>query len=252
MRLKIWINAFIPRDVPGYTREISMGPNRGKTAVPLPGLARANPMNLIKNWEAGYLTDQRSFSTSATASHRMQSLMEILLASTPRVVRTNHSSSGTTEVDMDTGAQLGYATADMRRCSFSSLIMHQQLAGIRRGTNQYRVPFGGNFTVNYPTSAPPPHPVYRTSLTAAAGDPLVSAAADIDYVGVFELSLDPTSPTKCVISFEGRIDAFPAYECYAELNGVVRTLFRSSPPPGNTVQNLLGGANRSISGITSF
>lgn len=252
MRLKVWINAFIPRDVPGYTREISMGSHRGKTAAPLPGLARANPLNLLKDWNVGYLTDQRSFSTSAIASHRMQSLIEVLLDTTPRVVRTSHTSSGTTEVNIDTGAQLGHAVADMRRCSFSPLIMHQQPAGIRRGTNQYRMPLGGNFTVNYPTSALPPHPVYRIRLTAAAGDPLVSAAADIDYVGVFELSLDPARPTKCMISFEGRIDAFPAYECYATLNGVVKTLFRSSPPPGNTVLDLLGGANRSIRGIASF
>lgn len=252
MQLKVWINAFIPRDVPGYTRVISSGLHSGKTAVPLPGLARLNPLNLFKDWDSAYLTDQRDFSTSVTASHRMQSLIEILLASTPRIARASHTSSGTTEVDMDNGNQLGYAISDMSRCSFSQLIMYQQPAGIRPSPNQYRVPLGGHFRVNYPTSAPPPHPVYRTRLNAAAGDPLVSAAADINYEGVFELSLDPARPMKCMISFEGKIDAFPAFECYAELNGVVKTLFRSPPPSGNTVVNLLGGANRSIRGIASF
>ena len=209
-------------------------------------------MNTIKNWDAGYLTDQRSFSTSVTASHRMQSLIEFELARTPRIHRMSHTSSGTTEVDIDTGDQLAHGVADMSRCSFSSLVRHQQPAGIRRGTNQYRMPFGGNFTLNYPTTAPPPHPSYQTRLTAAAGDPLVSMAADIDFGGVFELSLDPDRPTKCWISFEGRIDDFPAYECYAELNGNVKTLFCSSPPSGNTVADLLGGANRLIHGIAGF
>lgn len=252
MRLKVWINAFIRRNVSGYTKEISTGTHRGKTAAPLPGLARANPLNLFKDWDVGYLTDQRSFSTSVTASHRMQSLIEFQLSSAPLVVRTSHTSSGTTEVDMDTGAQLGFAVANMARCSFSPLVRSQQPAGIRRSSNMYRVPLGGNFTVNYPFSALPPHPANRTRLTAAAGDPLVSAAADIDYGGVFELSLDQARPSNCMISFDGRIDAFPAYECYAELNGVVKTIFRSSPPPGNTVLNLLGGANQRIRGIASF
>lgn len=252
MRLKVWINAFIPRDVPGYTQKISRGRHRGKTAVPLPGIARFNPINLVKDFDAGYLTDQRGFNTSVTASHRMQSLIEFELARTPRVARTSHTSSGTTEVDMNTGAQLGHAIADMGRCSFSPLMKHQQPAGIRRGTNLYRVPFGGTFTINYPTSDPPPHPTYRTRLNAAAGDPLVSAAADIDYGGAFELYLDPARPGRCMISFEGKIDAFPAYECYAQFNGVIKTLFRSSPPRGNTVENLLGGANRTLRGIAAF
>lgn len=252
MRLKIWINSFIPRDVPGYTKEISRGLHKGETAVPLPALARLNPLNLFKDRDTGYLTDQRGFSTSVSASRRMQSLIEIMLTSTPLVVNTSHTTSGTTAVDMDTGAQLGHGSADMSRCSFSPLIMHQQATGIRRGTHLYHVPFGGYFTVNHPISAPPPLPVYQTRLVAAAGDPLVSGAADIDYGGVFELFLDPARPLKCTITFEGKIDAFPAYECYASFNGVVKTLFLSPPPPGNTVTDLLGGANRSVRGTASF
>lgn len=252
MRLKIWLNSFIPGNVPGYTKEILKGVHRGKTAVPLPGIARANPLNLFKDSDTGYLTDQRGFSTSATESCRMQSLIEIILTNTPLFVRQAHTTSGTTAVDMDTGAQLGWGKAKMNRCAFSPLITRQEPVGMVRGTHLYHVPFGGNFTVNYPVSASPPLPVYQTRLTAAAGDPLVSGAADIDYGGVFELFLDPARPLRCTVTFEGKIDAFPAYECYASFNGVVQTLFRSSPPRGNTVTDLLGGANRSVRGIATF
>ncbi|MDH5326966.1 MAG: hypothetical protein OEZ68_14505 [Gammaproteobacteria bacterium] len=252
MRLRVWINAFIPGHVAGYTQTISAGTHRGKTAVPLPGVARANPMNLFKSLDAGYLTDQRSFSSSATASHRMQSWVEFELSGTPRIVGKGHTSSGTTEVNMDTGAQLDFAYADMGRCSFSPLTMYQELAGRRCGATQYRVPLGGYAAVCYPSSVPPPHPLYRTHLTAAAGDPLVSAAADIDYTGMFELSLDPARPAKCTITFKGKIDEFPAFECYAKLNNVVKTLFHAPPPSGNTVTDLLGQAKRPIRGSASF
>ena len=252
MNLRVWINAFIPRDVPGYTKLISRGTHASKTAVPLPGLARLNPLNLFKNLDAGYLTDQRSFSRDLSASSRMQSMVEFKLAPKVEIVASRHSSSGTTEVDMDTGLQLGHAVSDMSRCSFTPLRVHQPPAGVRPGTTQYRVPLGGRFTVNYPTSQPPAHPSYSTYVDGKAGDPLVSAAADIDYEGLIEVTVDPSDVRRCIVVFEGKIDEFPAFECYAQLGGSTKTIFTSAPPPGNTVTDLLGGANRSIRGIASF
>ena len=94
--------------------------------------------------------------------------------------------------------------------------------------------------------------IVGTALKAGAGDPLVSAAAHIEYEGDFEVTVFGRAPYRVVVRFDGRIDAFPAYECYAELNGRTRTLFTASPPPGNTVTNLLGGPNRAISGAVGF
>lgn len=107
MRVSFWINAFIPRDVPNYTRRVERGTNAGKTAIPLPGAARLNPFNW-KDWDAGYLTDQRSFSSMPTASVRMRSIASVDVSRTSgRVVTCRHETSGTTEVDMDTGETLG-------------------------------------------------------------------------------------------------------------------------------------------------
>ena len=75
-------------------------------------------------------------------------------------------------------------------------------------------------------------------------------AADIDYNGTFTITIDGAGGV--AIAFSGMIDAFPAYDCYATLNGVTKTLFTNSPPPGNTVASLLGGANRSVTGSASF
>jgi hypothetical protein len=53
--LAVWINAFLPRDVAGYTLVVPAGMHRGKTAVPCPPIALpANPHCLGR----GYLTDQ--------------------------------------------------------------------------------------------------------------------------------------------------------------------------------------------------
>jgi hypothetical protein len=46
--LTVWLNAFIPKDVAGYTRALAAGPHTGKTAIPLPGIARTWPAILSR------------------------------------------------------------------------------------------------------------------------------------------------------------------------------------------------------------
>ena len=212
--LRIWINAFIPGDVPGYTINIVRGTNSGKTAIPLPALARLNPLNTLKDWNAGYLTDQRTFSTLPSASVRVQSLAEILLPDAT-VVRASHTSSGTTQVNTESGDTTGFAVADTSRCTW--------------GTLTY----------------------LSIKVKGQASDPLVSAAADIDYEGLFNLTPDPGA-SRLTVDFDGKLDAFPAFEAYASFSGITKALFTVPPPSGNTVTNLLGGANRPIRGSASF
>ncbi|MEZ5579210.1 MAG: hypothetical protein R3F40_07260 [Candidatus Competibacteraceae bacterium] len=93
-----WISAFIPKSVKGYAGHYQ-GVHLGKTAVPLPAIARTWPGNWIsKDWNAGYLTDQRGFSNSQSASHRMQSSAIVDLV-TKRMLHSAHTTSGTTEVE---------------------------------------------------------------------------------------------------------------------------------------------------------
>ena len=253
MRLKIWVNAFIPRNVKGYTMAIDVGEHRGKTAVSLPGLARIDCFNTFKPKNTVYLTDQRGFSSNLTASHRMQSLIDIQLSNNPAVVRMSHTTSGTTEVDMDTGTVLGFDKAKMTGCSFSPLMANHPSNAVRHNMNRYSAQRGG-FVGNQSAAATaaPSHLVYETRLRASVSDPLVSSSANIDYNGVFKVSINPSRPSYCLIDFEGKIEPFPAFECYAELNGVVKTICTAAPLPGKTVMDLVGNANRFISGRASW
>lgn len=218
-KLTFWISSFIPGSVPGYTITVGAGSHRGKTAIPLPSIARLWPGNTFKAWSAGYLTDQRTFDSAPTASSRMRSLIEIETTTCTEIAQ-RHESSGTTEIDLSSGAQKGFATANMSSCKYSA------------------------------NPAMTTYHFFR-KLEAAAGDPLVGMAADIDYKGTLILTTS-FGGTKVVVDFEGKVDNFPAYECYATFNGVTQTLFRRAPPAGNTVADLLGSATNVVSGRAVF
>jgi hypothetical protein len=233
MKLTLWIDAFIPFMVAGYTRVIPAGAYRGKSAVPLPGVALLNPLNWTLHRDNGFLTDQRSFSSSPIASVRMRSRAVVEL-SPPALVAQDHFSSGTTQVDMVTGEVRGHGFASMAGCLFTV------------------VPPEANGAPRTPSLVPPPPDasLIRLRLKAAASDPLVSAAADIDYEGDFVIM--SSAGSRVVVEFSGKIDAFPAFEGYATYTGVTKTLFTSLPPPGNTVTNLPLSANRPVTASVTF
>jgi hypothetical protein len=219
--LIFWISSFIPQTVSGYTVKLGAGKYAGKTAIPLPKIARLWPGNTFKPSNAGYLTDQRTFSNLPSASARMRSLIKIETSSMTEVGQS-HDSSGTTEVDLVSGAQLGYAVASMSRCKYGANPSYKSL-GISR------------------------------QLTAAAGDPLVGMAADIDYKGTLTVSfVGSGAAAKLLVAFEGMVDNFPAYESYATFKGTTKKLFDRLPPAGNTVADLLGGASNPVSGSVAF
>jgi len=250
LTLRFWINAFIPSYVAGYTINITSGANAGKSAIPLPGAARVNPGNLFKAWNAGFLTDQRGFDSNPGASVRMRSWAEIDVAPGRfSLIDAQHETSGTTEVDTSSGATIDTAPADMSRCRWGALTDVTPVTPITAGS--VRVPFGGSAPIVVgvrPTSVA----TFAMTLTAAAGDPLVYTAADIDYEGTFTITLNPSAPTAITLAFQGKLDAFPAFEAYAQFNGTTKTVFVAPPPLGNTVMNLAGYANRPISGTVSF
>ncbi|MER8692083.1 hypothetical protein NKI77_07890 [Mesorhizobium opportunistum] len=229
--MKIWVNAFIPFDVANYTVPLPDGEFTGMTAIPLPPLARLNPLNDGKPLGAGYLTDQRDFDSDISASCRMQSIAD--LSRLPAGWQLNngfngeHRTSGTTEVDIDTGGRLDSGSADMNRCTWTGGAVPEPEAG-------------ASFTQIF-------------YLKAAAYDPLVSAAADIDYEGTFTLTSSPSADGDVVqIDWEVKLDSFPAFEGYVERDGEVTTLFTVPPPEGNTVEDLPGHANRVFSGSTTL
>jgi hypothetical protein len=244
--LRFWMNAFIPLSVPGYTVTVPTGVHAHKTAVPLPGIARGWPGNWAKDLNAGYLTDQRGFDNKYGASSRMTCMCEID-AGTGDLMHQEHTSSGTTEVNLVSGAQTGFARADMTRCSYTKL----GVAPAPGSAPPLAIFAAGRRASTFPQilSAPGgPYASARVRLVAMAGDPLVGAAADIDFNGTLTI----TGGSMLVVAFDGMIDAFPAYDCYVSFNGATKTVFTNSPPAGNTVADLLGDANRPVFGAVGF
>lgn len=242
MRVSFWINAFIPGTVPNYTQVIEMGEHAGKSAIPLPGAARL--ANWFKKEGSGFLTDQRGFDAAPGASTRMRSIAEIeIKGETATLISAKHETSGTYEVDISDGSQLGFADANLKKCRFGSLIPTS-----RARTGQTVKVLG----FNAPEWEKLQAPAWDITVSGAGSDPLVFGSADIDYTGTFTIALDPTDQQKVTVSFNGKIDAFPAFEAYARVNCRTQTLFQSPPPPGNTVMNLLGWANRTTHGSATF
>jgi hypothetical protein len=242
--IDVWINAFIPLSVPGYTLPISSGTHRGKTAVPLPKLARVNPFNLFKAFNTGYLTDQRDFDSTMGASVRMQSRAQITLSSwgaMPVVTKAVHTTSGTTQVTITNGDETGKSTADMTACKWSP--MNTRLPSRPQLSPVSRFP-----SVRYPMSG---NPTYELAFYGAASDPLVSASADINYRGMFEFYVDP-SAHRIQVFLTANVDEFPAFESYVSSGGQTKTMFIAPPPKGNTVVDLLGEAKRSFRGTAEF
>ena len=229
--LELWINAFIPRDVPNYTKTVAGGDHGGKTAVPLPMIARAHPLNLLKPWNEGFLTDQRGFSDQQNASVRMQSSATVTVAPAMLKARINKpTTSGTIGIDIKTGKVLGTAGADLKKCSMDiydgASTRLNMLTGKRIDEDAQSV---------------------ILAVKAAGSDPLVAASADIDYTGNWQV-IHSHRQNYLLVLFKGKIDAFPAFEAYARFNGQTQALFTEAPPKGNTVVDLLGKANRPVQG----
>ena len=172
----------------------------------------------------------------------MQSLAVVDL-STLKMTNQSHRTSGTTGVDIMTGDQTGFAYASMSRCSFTQREAKWADVVAESETAPSR-PFRSPFAVQDRRGSA------RIELAAAGSDPLVSAAADIDYTGVFTATVEKSGAIG--VSFAGFIDGFPAFECYANHKGVTKCLFTAAPPKGNTVMNLPFAANRPISGAVVF
>jgi hypothetical protein len=147
---------------------------------------------------------------------------------------------------MDSGNTTGFRISDMSRCVFGTLTQAGALT---------QAPPGGFSSFPLPQFPRAPlqllTPLVLTlTVEGAANDPLVSASADIDYDGTFTFRLDASG--RLTVEFDGMIDAFPAFECYAKCDNTTKTLFTAPPPSGNTVVNLLLSANRPMFGSVSF
>ena len=205
--MKFWINAFIPRDVTGYTLAVPAGTHLGKTMIPGP-----NPLSDC------YLTDQRGFTNDIHAKSRMHSEFRIEFNPFSPIFTQWHHCDSTTELDCGDGDEEGTSTGNTSRMKFTLL----------RGSASSPT---GPFVIEMDCSACNPQA------------PTSRVLGDIDYRG--RITVSPAAPAGPSIEIDIIIDSFPAFEAYATINdGAGVMMLNESPPLGNTVMNLPGTANR--------
>jgi hypothetical protein len=88
------MNAFIPVNVPGYTRVVPAAPYKDLTMIPGPFA-----------YSDCFLTDQRNFSSAVHAKSRMHCEARLDLRGTPPVLTQYHNCDWTTECDCEDGAE---------------------------------------------------------------------------------------------------------------------------------------------------
>jgi hypothetical protein len=204
--VKFWINAFIPRDVPGYTKPVPGGPHRGLTMIPGPF-----PQSDC------FLTDQRGFSNAIHAKSRMHAEFRLAVASRPPVLTQWHNCDETTEVD----------------CGDGDVECH------KKGSSD-RMRF-----VVLPSRVSMPTGPIEIEMACAANNPCSPSSrfgGDIDMHG--RIVVNPYARSIEFDIVIDQFPAFEAYATINDGAGV--TMLQEAPPRGNTVMNLPGGANRRV------
>jgi uncharacterized protein YfaP (DUF2135 family) len=149
-KLEMWVNAFIPRHIEGYTLN-APSPYDGQTLVP-------SPFEIVD--DKCYFTDQRSFSSDLNAGYRMQSYVELdFSGNAGRVASERHTVGPTREISCSNGSDIGgVRTASNSRMDYSAL---------RKSGNRYTIDVKG-----------------------ATGNPHVLGAPDADYEGTLTIDFD--------------------------------------------------------------
>jgi hypothetical protein len=109
--VKFWLNAFLPQEIPGYTRRVLGGPYAGRTAVPGPTAL-----------SDCYLTDQRTFDNYIHASSRMHSEVRLDASDKAHPTMTQwHHCDETIEIDCSTGQAECMRVSSTDRMHFADL-----------------------------------------------------------------------------------------------------------------------------------
>lgn len=208
-KIKVWLKGFIPGNIPGQTEPVPGAP--GKMMVDgslLPNFTHVK-------FPGCFYTDHRDFSNDPAASARLHSYLEIDVASSS--VYQRHWCTPTVRVDCTTG------NVECRKAAVNS--GHFDQLGIQQFYDKARWLF---------------------RLGAAASDPCAVGSPDVDYEGYLSIDLSE-GQTRVDVSFFGRIDTYPAFEMYAQVDeGEPKTMMRIPIPSGNSPLGLFGYASRPV------
>ena len=212
----VWINAFIPGNLPGLTLDRPGHP--GQTMLPdVPGPADC------------FLTDQRGLSNDIGKSARLH-LAVTVDANTNSFRDPQEGVGQTIEVDCDTGAVVDVGVAEISPESILNTLRASDFANLAPG-------------------------LFTCRLEAEVSNPLVlfSFFAPIVWSGNLAIGIFPfrTADGRMIelarIEFSGRVGEFPAFEMYASVNGTPGVpVFQRMPDPDATPADLFAGAANPI------
>lgn len=190
-------------------------------AITVPGTGEhaGKTMHMLLN--RAFLTDQRGFSSDIHAVARMHSEIEIDLVRGKQVYEFHHCYE-MIEVDVRTGEEKCRKLGDTENMHFSDVEFHEDRSGC------------------------------SFALKASSKNPCISIATvkimpNLDYEGTIRITL--TQERKGAdVSFEGLVEAYPAFEMYAAVNGgAPQTIFQLPIAEGASAADLIGAPNRRIS-----
>jgi hypothetical protein len=201
--LKIWLNTFIPGNLPGITELVPAGPHAGQTMLRGP-----LPVNDC------FLTDQRDFDSTIGASSRIHTEIELNMFTGLPVPSSPFSRCfPTIEVDCEDG--------DVE-CDREGAVDRVNPSGILQAD------------VNGPGA---PH--IEFTLVGASHNPCFTGAPDISFSITVVVDVQPDRRT-ATARVTGETTRYPAFEAYLAPNsGSPVTAFRISPAHGATPSDLL-------------
>jgi hypothetical protein len=208
--IKLWINAFIPNNITGVTKNVKNGPHTGKTMIEGP----------VGFYDC-FLTDNRDFSSDIHASSRMQSVLEIDLSDISSIeLKQYHKCDSTIRIDCKTGEEVCNKSADNNKMKFYDLKKNGDIISVKL-SGEARNPCLGLISDQLPISP------------------------EIDYEGRIEIDHQ-----KGTVTFDGKIDEFPAFEMYVSIDDDYspRQIFRKLPELGANPSDLYGYANIPLKG----
>lgn len=162
-KIRIWIKAFIPGEIPGSTRKVPAGKHAGKTMIP-------GPSSWLNDC---FLTDNRGFSSDELAEARMTSLVELDLSkAAPKITAFDHRCDSTTEVDCEDGDVECSKEGDPSEMHFTNLRVEQGI-----------VKLDVRAEANNPCFTPSPDIDYWGTISIDRSNP---AAAKVSFDGAID------------------------------------------------------------------
>jgi hypothetical protein len=162
--VKVWLNAFIPRDVDGIT-EPAPSVHSGKTML-------RGPIPFVSDC---YLTDNRGFDSNIQALSRMHSEIEIDVTG-PTIVSFKHRCDPTHEIDCKYGDE---------ECTESGNTSDMSFSNLRSSSGLIQVDLKA--AANNPCHRGSPYIDYEGTITINVGARTVEFNGKIDEFPAFEM-----------------------------------------------------------------